>query len=80
MANETTNKKFVRPKEERIAELDKKIAFHEEAIKKLQERKERILNPKPRVSEKAKIKTLLAQLQESGMTIEDITEKLGLNK
>ena len=40
--------RVMRSKEERIAELDKKIAFHKEKAAMLEAKKEAILNPKPR--------------------------------
>lgn len=80
MSNETSTKRNMRSREDRIAAIDKSIAFHEEAIKKLKEKKEKILNPKKRVSPKQQMKALLAQAQEAGLTIEEIVEKLGLQK
>ena len=80
MATETGTKKVIRPKEERIAEIDKKIAFHEAAIQKLKEQKDRINNPKVRVSEKTKLKDVLAKAKKAGMSADDIAEKLGLKK
>lgn len=67
-----------RPAEERIAEIDKKIAAHKANIATLERKKEAILNPKPRQSKAAATKTLIAKAQESGMTIKEIAEKLGI--
>ena len=48
MAETTEKRKLIRrPAEERIAEIDTKINAHKEAIKKLEQKKESIQNPKP---------------------------------
>jgi hypothetical protein len=75
----STKRKLVRRSaEERVAEIDAKIATHQEAIEKLQAKKEEILNPKPRLSKAAKMKAILNVAKESGMTPEEIAEKLGI--
>ena len=76
---ETKRKLNRRPAEERIAEIDKKIAGHKEAIKKLEAKKHTILNPKPRASKAAGLKALLSKAKEAGMTNEEIAEKLGIS-
>ena len=73
---ETKRKLNRRPAEERIAEIDKKIAGHKEAIKKLEAKKHTILNPKPRASKAAGLKALISKAKEAGMTNEEIAEKL----
>lgn len=67
-----------RSAEERIAEIDKKIAAHEANIATLKKKKEAILNPKPRRSKAAGMKALITKAKESGMTNEQIAEKLGI--
>ncbi|WP_251316770.1 hypothetical protein [Flintibacter muris] len=71
---ETAEKRKVirRPPEERIAEIDAKIKSHKEAIQKLEEKKNSILNPKPRTSKAAKTKLLIAKAKEAGLTEEEI--------
>lgn len=76
--NKQTTKRAIRPKEERIAIIDQSIEFHKKAIEKLEQKKQNILNPKSRTSTKTQMKTLLNKIQESGMTIEEIAEKLGV--
>ena len=76
--NKQTTKRTIRPKEERIAIIDQSIEFHKKAIEKLEQKKKNILNPKSRTSTKTQMKTLLNKIQESGMTIEEIAEKLGV--
>lgn len=76
---ETKRKLNRRPAEERIAEIDKKIAGHKEAIKKLEAKKHTILNPKPRASKVAGLKALISKAKEAGMTNEEIAEKLGIS-
>lgn len=79
MAETSEKRKLVRRSvEERVAEIDKKIAAHEESIKKLEERKQKILNPKPRASKAAGMKVLIAKAKEAGLTDEQIAEKLGI--
>lgn len=76
---ETKRKLNRRPAEERIAEIDKKIAGHKEAIKKLEAKKHTILNSKPRASKAAGLKALISKAKEAGMTNEEIAEKLGIS-
>lgn len=76
---ETKRKLNRRPAEERIAEIDKKIAGHKEAIKKLEAKKHTILNPKQRASKAAGLKALISKAKEAGMTNEEIAEKLGIS-
>ena len=77
--NKQTTKRTIRPKEERIAIIDQSIEFHKKDYWKNSNRKKKnILNPKSRTSTKTQMKTLLNKIQESGMTIEEIAEKLGV--
>ncbi len=76
----TTQRKLVRrPAEERIAEIDKKIAAHKDSIQKLEAKKHAILNPKPRASKAAGMKALISKAKEAGLTNEEIAEKLGIS-
>lgn len=73
MAETTEKRKLIcRPAEERIAEIDTKINAHKEAIKKLEQKKESIQNPKPRVSKAAKTKLLITKAKDAGLTDEEI--------
>ncbi len=77
--SETTEKKKVRRlAEERVPEIDSKIAAHKDAIKKLEEKKQAILNPKPRLSKAQKVKLVIDKAKNSGMSVEEIAEKLGV--
>lgn len=64
MDEEVKTKRQRRTVEERIAEIDAKIAA-------LEAKKEKLTRP-------AKMKDILAKAAESGMTLEEIAEKLGL--
>lgn len=80
MAEAENKRKLVRrPADERIAEIDKKIAGHKAAIEKLEAKKKTILNPKPRASKAAGLKALISKAKEAGMTNEEIAEKLGIS-
>lgn len=83
---DTEKRKIVRrPAEERVAEIDSKIATckatiakQEERIAALEQKKQAILNPVPRISKAGQLKELLNKAKESGMTNEEIAEKLGI--
>ena len=80
MAKADDGKKMVRrTAEERVAEIDVKIASHKEAIKKLEAKKETILHPKQRVSKAAQYKNLMKQLQKQGKSPQEIAEAFGLS-
>ena len=56
-----------------------KIAAHKDAIKKLEQRKAEVLAPKkPRMTKAQKMKMLIDKAKESGMSPEEIAEKLGV--
>lgn len=57
--------------EERIAVLDEKIAKKQAEIKALEEQKNKLLHP-------VTMKSVMAKAKESGLTPEEIAEKLGL--
>lgn len=83
---DTEKRKIVRRSaEERVAEIDAKIATckatiakQEEKIAALEIKKQAILNPVPRVSKAGQLKELLNKAKASGMTNEEIAEKLGI--
>lgn len=83
---DTEKRKIVRRSaEERVAEIDAKIetckatiAKQEEKIAALEVKKQAILNPVPRVSKAGQLKELLNKAKASGMTNEEIAEKLGI--
>lgn len=80
MQPDTSDKKFVRRSpEERAAEIDKKIAAHQESIKKLEQKKSDILNPKPRLTKAEKMKLILDKAKDSGLTVDEIAERLGVS-
>lgn len=63
------------------AEFDKKIAVVRTKISKLEERKKNLLTPKKRTQRRSKadqIKGLVKQAQKSGMKLEEIADKLGV--
>ena len=67
-----------RSTEERIADIDAKIASHEKSIENLKAKKDAILNPKPRISKATQIKNIVAKAKDSGMSVEVISERLGI--
>lgn len=62
----------VRSKEERIAELDKKIQFHKDKIALLEEKKRQLEAPKISASQ------IIKAAKERGWTTEEIIKKLGI--
>ena len=76
--SDTEKKRIRRSAEARVAEIDEKIAAHKDAIKKLEQRKNEILNPKPRLSKAQKVKIVIDKAKDSGLTVEQIAEKLGV--
>lgn len=83
---DTEKRKTVRRSaEERAAEIDAKIAAckatiakQEEKISALEAKKQSILNPVHRISKAGQLKELLNKAKSSGMTNEEIAEKLGI--
>ncbi len=69
----TKAKRNFRSAEERIAEIDRKIAFHSKSIEQLENRKARINAPRRRKLSYAKV---FAELKASGKTPEEIAEFL----
>lgn len=61
----------MRPVEDRIAELDKKIAFHTRAIEQLNTKKAKVLSPQHRNRGLTYAK-VFKELRESGKTPEEI--------
>ena len=70
-------KKVKRSATERIAEIDKRIKDHEDAIQKLRDKKEAVLNPKPR-KRPASVRSVIEAAKAQGMGAEEILKKLGL--
>ena len=71
MENEQSKSKRVfRTNEERIAEIDKKIAYHQQNIDSLEEQKKKIGQPRARRSNSSK--ELLNAIKESGKTMDEI--------
>lgn len=71
--------RIIRTKEERIAELNKKKAYHEECIKLLDAKIDKINNPPKRAGRRPSIAGVLAKAKENGMSPEDIAKKLGIS-
>ena len=72
-----TAKRNYRSKEERIAEIEQKIETHRANIAVLEGKKAAILNPAPR-RKRVGVGTVLKAAKESGMTPEEIANKLGI--
>jgi phage gp16-like protein len=67
----------VKTAEQRVAEIDAKIAAHKSNIATLEAKKEAILNPKSR-AKRVTIKTVIDKAKADGMSPEDIAKKLGI--
>ena len=68
---ETKAKRNFRSADERIAEIDRKIAFHTRSIEQLETRKSKISAPRKRRLSYAKV---FAELKASGKTPEEISD------
>ena len=69
----TKAKRNFRSAEERIEEIDRKIAFHSKSIEQLESRKAKINAPRKRRMSYAKV---FAEIKASGKTPEEIAEFL----
>ena len=69
----TKAKRNFRSAEERIAEIDRKIAFHSKSIEQLETRKSKINAPRKRKMSYAKV---FAEIKASGKSPEQIAEFL----
>ena len=78
MAEKKTKERKTRSQEERVAEIDKKIAYHAQCIETLKKKKNEVLNPTKKIRVKKSISSIIAKAKESGMTNEQIAEKLGI--
>lgn len=67
----------IRSKEERIAEIDKKIESHKSTIKTLEAKRQAILSPRKR-KPRTTAKTVVDMAIKAGMKPTEIMEKLGL--
>jgi len=67
-----------RSKEERIAEIDKKIETHKSNIAVLEAKKASILKPSQR-KKKLSIKNIVNIAKDSGLSEKEIAEKLGIS-
>lgn len=68
----------IRSKEERIAEIDKKIEGHKQNIAALEKKKDAILNPKTRARKLTSVTSIVKKAKESGMSSDEIAAKLGI--
>lgn len=80
-----TGRKVRRPIEERIAEIDEMIAHcksiiekQERKISQLEEKKESILNPVPRLSQAGELKLIIRAAKDSGMSNKEIASRLNV--
>lgn len=69
--SEVTKQRKRRTTEERVAEIDAKIAYHEAHLKTLQQKREDVLNP-VRKARKASMKQVTDRLKESGLSPEQL--------
>ena len=71
-------KRTRRTKEEIVADIDKKIQHHKDCIVALEEKKVRVLSPKPR-KKALSMKQILDYSKSQGMTLEDVAKLVGFN-
>lgn len=64
--------RIIRPLEERIAELDRKIEQKKAELAALEAKKQKLLHPKT-------MRSVMNAAKEAGMTPDEIAEKLGLD-
>lgn len=64
--------RIIRPLEERIAELDRKIEKKKAELAALEAKKQKLLHPNS-------MRSVMNAAKEAGMTPDEIAEKLGLN-
>ena len=74
--SEKRTRKPNKTKEQIIAELEGKIAYHQNCIDNLKVKIEEVKNPK--ASPKKQIKAIFAKAEEQGLSPEEIAEKLGI--
>lgn len=72
------NKRTRRSKEELLSEIDKKIASYKERITKLEEKKQRMINPPPR-KKIVSSKKIIEAAKANGLSIEEIAAKLNVD-
>ena len=67
-------------KQASIASFDAKIATARDRIKALEQKKQEVLKPKsPRKTKKQKIQEIVKEAEKSGMKLEEIAGRLGIN-
>lgn len=71
-------KRTRRSKEELVADVDKKLAYYKERISKLEEKKERLLNPPVR-KKSLTSKKIIEAAKANGLSIEEIAAKLNVD-
>lgn len=64
--------RIIRPLEERVAELDRKIEQKKAELAALEAKKQKLLHPKT-------MRSVMNAAKEAGMTPDEIAEKLGLD-
>lgn len=69
-------KRVRRTRDELVADIDGKIAYHKERITALEEKKARILAPKPR-KQVLTFNKLIAYAKAEGMSLEELADKIG---
>ena len=74
--SEKRTRKPNKTKEQIIAELESKIAYHQTCIDNLKVKIEEVKNPKP--NPKKQLKAIFAKAEEQGLSPEEIAERLGI--
>ena len=67
-----------RTPDEIVAEIDRKIKSHHDAIKNLEAKKESVLAQKKRAATADQMKAIINAANNAGMSMEEIAEKLGV--
>ncbi len=66
--------------EVRMEEIDRKIAYHTECIRKLEVAKANLIAPPKQRKTRLGVKSVIEKAKEAGLTPEEMLEKLGLKK
>lgn len=69
--------RVVRSKDQIVEELESKISYHKDCIKKLESKKNNVLNSKPR-KKRVGLNSIISKAKESGLSAEEIAKKLGI--
>lgn len=78
MESEEKKRQPHRTVDERVIEIDAKIAAHKSNIITLERRKKLLLTPKKSREKKPSMSVVIAEMKKAGLTPDEIVKKLGL--